>query len=301
MPPPRKMTDAEVISTFQQYGTIREASRNSPLSYNSFYKQLERLGQIRTTFDMAAEGKANDITLDPVKVTLILPDLQAPAHHPDALPFLLKLRDKYKPGRIIAIGDEVDFNHMSDFAKMAESDNPTGELNDAINFMRMISAEFPDVHSCVSNHVHGRVEKARQRARVAPALFKDIADILDTPPGWSWHTEIRYGDILIRHGHKDVQNLKRVILEEMPAKYGRHYSILLGHFHQKMGQHTPDIKVNDRFYWGGFTGCLINPRHRFFSYSRGYERLGTVLLVDGRIRPCAMPVDATGRWTGELI
>jgi hypothetical protein len=131
--------------------------------------------------------------------------------------------------------------------------------------------------------------------------MRPVEDLLDAPVGWSWHSELRMGDIIIRHGHKDVQGLKRVILEEIPAKHGRPYSLLIGHYHSKIGQHTPDIQIGDRFYWGGFTGCLVDPRHPFFGYSRGYEKLGAVMIRDGRLRPFSMPVDGAGRWTGELI
>jgi hypothetical protein len=74
----------------------------------------------------------------------------------------------------------------------------------------------------------------------------------------------------------------------------------LGHFHSKFGQATPDLKVGDKLYFGAFTGCLIDPKHPFFSYSRGYERLGTLVVMHGRVIPVAMSLDAKGRWTGQL-
>jgi hypothetical protein len=106
--------------------------------------------------------------------------------------------------------------------------------------------------------------------------------------------------VLIRHGHRDTTGLKRIITEEIPAKYGRHMSLLIGHFHSRIGQATPDIKIGSKFYWGGFSGALVDPAHPFMAYSKAAEKLGCVVLMHGRLIPVAMPVDDKGRWTGAL-
>ena len=40
------------------------------------------------------------------KRILIISDTHCPYHHPDLIPFLKSLKKKYKPDRIIHIGDE---------------------------------------------------------------------------------------------------------------------------------------------------------------------------------------------------
>jgi len=300
MPTPKKFTDTELKSVFDETGSIRETARRLKVAYSSVHKRLVQANNIQAIPFNHGREEYTTRTI-PEGDTLIIPDLQAPAHHPDSLPFLAAIRDKYRPKNTICIGDEIDLNWLSDFAKLPEADQPHTEFSSAQSFLRSLFAEFPTALSCVSNHVHGRFDRARTRGRIPPHFLKPISEILDAPIGWSWHSELRRGDIIIRHGHKDVMNLKRVILEEMPSRYGRHYSIVIGHFHTKIGQSTPDIQVHDRFFWGGFTGCLIDPQHPFFSYSRGFEKLGTVMIRDGRLRPFSMPVDDRGRWTGELI
>jgi predicted MPP superfamily phosphohydrolase len=295
---PMKVSDTRLFEAFDRYGSITATANNLPIDYKSVYKRLKRHGKIRGSFINAFTKETSRVL--PEGSALFIPDTQAPAHHPDAIEFLCRLRDKLKPKHVVCIGDEVDFSWMSDFAKLVEQDQPLAEYEAAVNFMRELSSEF-DAISLVSNHVHGRLEKARLRARVPAALFKSIEEILDVPVRWSWHSEIRIGDVITRHGHKDILNLKRTILEEIPARYGRHYSIIIGHYHSRIGQATPDIQVGSSFYWGGFTGCLVNPRHPFFNYSKGAERLGTVALLDGRLRPFSMPVDGAGRWTGEIV
>lgn len=294
-----KFSDAELFKHWEETGNIRETARRLKANYKTVYERLVRVNAIRAaTFDAGQYGYQPRTIQD--GVTLVIPDLQAPAHHPDALAFLCAVRDKFNPVNIVCIGDEVDLNWLSDFARLPEADQPHSEWAAAQSFMRSLYAEFPTGVSCTSNHVHGRFDRARTRGRIPPGFLRPIEDLIDAPVGWSWHTEIRMGDVIIRHGHKDGQALKRVILEEMPAKYGKSYSLLLGHYHQKIGVYTQDIKVGPRFLWGGFTGCLINPQHPFFGYSKSYEKLGCVVLVHGRLVPVAMDLNDEGRWTGKL-
>jgi hypothetical protein len=298
MPHEKKISDELLLKHFDDTGNIRETARRAKIQYATVYSRLVRLNAIRSpTFDPGRTGTSRTI---PDGITLVIPDLQAPAHHPDALAFLCAVRDKYQPINIVCIGDEIDLNWLSDFAKLPEIDQPHSEFAAAQSFCRSLFSEFQTCTSLTSNHVHGRFDRARTRGRIPPGFMRPIEDLIDAPIGWSWHTEIKMGDILFRHGHKDLMNLKRVILEEIPAQLGRHYSLILGHYHTRFGVATPDLKVGDKLYYGAFTGCLVDPRHPFFGYSRGYEKLGTIVIVHGRVVPVAMALDEHGRWTGKL-
>lgn len=298
MPAHQTFSDDTIRKFWEDTGSIRETARRLKVQYNTAYSRLVRLHLIKVAaVDAGQERSTRTI---PEGTTLVIPDLQAPAHHPDALAFLCAIRDKYKPVNTVCIGDEIDLNWLSDFAKLPEADQPHSEFAAGQAFMRSLYAEFPAGVACTSNHVHGRFDKARTRGRIPPGFLRPIEDIIDAPVGWSWHSELRMGDILFRHGHKDTAGLKRVILEEIPAKYGRHYSLIIGHFHSKFGQATPDLQVGGKLYYGAFTGCLVNPQHPFFGYSKGYERLGTVVVMHGRVIPVPMHLDERGRWTGQL-
>ncbi|MBZ9759515.1 hypothetical protein LB553_01260 [Mesorhizobium sp. CA8] len=299
MAAPPKFSDADLKFHWDQTGNIRETARRLKVQYSAVHERLVKGNFIQAATFNPDRGGYTSRTI-PEATTLIVPDLQAPAHHPDALAFLCAIRDKFKPTNIVCIGDEVDLNWLSDFAKIPEADQPHSEWGAAQSFMRAFYAAFPEGVSCISNHVEGRIAKARTRGRLPAAFLRPVEDLLDAPIGWSWHTSIRMGDILIRHGHRDTAGLKRVIVEEIPAEHGRHLSLLIGHFHSRIGVATPDIKIGEKFYWGAFTGCLVDPRHPFFSYSKGTEKLGTVVLMHGRVVPIAMSLNEHGRWTGVL-
>lgn len=299
MPAHRVYSDEAINEAWEATGSIRETARRVGSDYNTIYERLRKANKIVAPAFTAGDIQHQPRTI-PDNVTLVIPDMQAPAQHPDALPFLCAVRDKYQPVNIVCIGDELDLNWLSEFAKLPEADQPHSEFAAAQGFLRSFFAEFPKAVACTSNHVEGRLTKARMRGRLPSQFLKPVEDIIDAPVGWSWHSSIIMGDLLIKHGHRDTSALKRVICEEIPAKYGRHYSLLLGHFHNKIGQSTPDVKIGDKFYWGGFTGCLIDPRHVFFNYSNSYEKLGCVVVVHGRLVPIAMPLREDGRWTGKL-
>lgn len=294
-----KFSDADLKLHWDQTGNIRETARRLKVQYSAVHKRLVKGNFIHSPTFNPDRGEHTPRTI-PDATTLVIPDIQAPAQHPDALAFLCALRDKYKPANVVCIGDELDLNWLSEFAKLPEVDQPHSEFAAAQSFLRALFSEFPEVVSCTSNHVHGRFDKARTRGRIPPGFLRPIEDLIDAPVGWSWHSSIRMGDILFRHGHKDTTGLKRLIVEEIPAQYGRHLSIVIGHFHSRMGQATPDIKIGDKFYFGAFTGCLIDPSHPFFGYSNGYEKIGAAVIVHGRFIPIAMPMDDRRRWTGQL-
>jgi hypothetical protein len=283
-----KLIDVDLLRQhFEATGNIRETSRRLNRSYAAVYRLLVQHNLIRSpTFDAGRVGHTARTI-------------------PEATTLLCAVRDKYRSDRegsfnVVCIGDELDLNWLSDFAKLPEADQPHSEFAAAQGFLRALFAEFPEAVSCTSNHVEGRIAKARIRGRIPPSFLRPIEDLIDAPVGWSWHSSIRMGDILFRHGHKDSAGLKRVIVEEIPAQYGKHLSLVIGHFHSKMGVATPDIKIGDRFYFGAFTGCLVDPSHPFFGYSKGTEKLGCAVIVHGRFIPIAMPVRDDGRWTGVL-
>ena len=49
----------------------------------------------------------------PNKCILVISDTHCPYHHPDLISFLKTIKKKYKPDRVIHIGDEVDSHAIS--------------------------------------------------------------------------------------------------------------------------------------------------------------------------------------------
>src|SRR5690606_20341732 len=57
----RKLSDAEIIKTWEECGNIRETSRRLKVTYNAIYKRLKRLNLIQVPFSDTADLTARTI------------------------------------------------------------------------------------------------------------------------------------------------------------------------------------------------------------------------------------------------
>lgn len=232
---------------------------------------------------------------------LVIPDLQAPAHHKDSYAFLKAVKEKYQADTFVCIGDEMDFNWISKYEKCASNISASEEMKTGLEFLSDIYKLFPDCVVLSSNHVDVRYQAAMKSAAFLPDMVKDINDVLNMPAGWVRKRSHIIDEILFKHGHQDKKNLTTVVLKDIPKEHGRNYSLVVGHHHSEMGFGGLIHWRQHKAYWSCFTGCLMDKHHPFASYSRKYELLGCLIILDGWPRPVPMPVDENNRWTGELV
>lgn len=230
---------------------------------------------------------------------LVIPDLQAPFHHPDSIPFLKDVRNHYNPGQIVCIGDEVDHYALSTFDHDPDEIDPKGEFMKAYDFWQEMFQHFPEGNGVKSNHVHGRLEKARIKGGLLTAQTKTFEEMINAPKGWSWHDSVEIDGVLYFHGHKHKKAVNKEA-EYYSIEYGRPVSVVMGHHHTEIGS-KGDIFWGGKLIWGGFSGCLIDHKKPAFSYTNRFPRLGCVVVVEGRLHPVLMGLDQDYRWNGELI
>ena len=134
-----------------------------------------------------------------MQTTLIISDLHCPFEHPSAVKFLSNLKSKYKPSRVVAIGDEVDAYAFSKYLHEPEADGPARELAEAIKHLQPIYKLFPNVLVCESNHTMRPYKRAAEAGLPGPFL-KPIREVLQAPVGWKWASEWRLDGVLYTHG-----------------------------------------------------------------------------------------------------
>ncbi len=66
------------------------------------------------------------------KVILVVSDLHAPYTHPDAVPFLRVIKNRFKPTRVIFSGDEIDAHALSYHDHDPDLDSAGKELKQAV-------------------------------------------------------------------------------------------------------------------------------------------------------------------------
>lgn len=232
---------------------------------------------------------------------LVIPDLQAPFHHPDALPFLSMVAQRYQPDAVVCIGDEMDFGWASRYEKYPEIDEPCRELEAGIKFMEELFKLFPAALALTSNHVHGRLTQMRKSGRVPPQLIANFREIVGAPKGWEWYEEVHLGNVLFRHGDKWPKLSKPHIALEVPRCYGKHMSVVHGHLHEQHGRVGDAVLVGDDEHWAAYTGCLVDPRSKAFDYTKAPKvRLGCLVIVKGVPHRIPLRRNEIGRWTGSL-
>lgn len=207
---------------------------------------------------------------------LTISDLHCPYHHPGAFDFLSSLRRRYKPTRVICLGDEIDAHCWSRFPRNPDLPGARDEMEKAVAALRTLYKIFPSVDVCLSNHT---IRPWRRSSEVGlPNLFlKSIKEVLEAPVGWNWHENVRVDDVLFIHGEGfSGQNgaVKAAMLHR--------HKVVMAHIHA-WGGVVHLTGMFDRIY-GMNAGCLVDAESEAFSYGKHLATrptIGTGVIVEG--------------------
>ena len=86
------------------------------------------------------------------KCILIISDTHSPYHHPDLIPFLKAIKKKYKPDRIVHIGDETDKHGLNFHGQDPDLPSAGDELYEARETIHDIEKLWSNVDLLHSNH-----------------------------------------------------------------------------------------------------------------------------------------------------
>jgi len=232
------------------------------------------------------------------KCILVISDLHCPYHHPDAIKFLASIKQKYKPDRIICIGDEIDSHAMSFHPSDPDLYAAGDELNRAREVLWQIEKLYPKVTVIESNHGSLAYRKAKV-AGISKQFLRTYEDILfpNRKTGWEWkfeHTEILPNKQPCYFHHGRSANTKTYT-----TNMGM--SAVQGHYHEKF----------EIFFWGnserlnfGMTvGCLVNDQSLAFEYNNSNLKrpiIGCGMIIDSQPRLIPLVMKSDGRWNGRL-
>lgn len=221
---------------------------------------------------------------------LVIPDIQAPYHHQDALAFLERLRDDVKPTRVVCIGDSVDFHRLAKFPPVADSPGAAQEHDLALYFLEKLYKLFPVAQEVASNH-NMRYAKRASEAGIPSSFLKPYAEIMRHPKGWSIHDYIEIDGVMYEHGDRLPGASQKTAISV------NWQSTVYGHHHSHAGvQWAANRK---RLAFAMNVGCLIDHYSHGLAYarvSRYYQTLGTGVVINGVPQWLPMIVDNAGRW-----
>lgn len=207
---------------------------------------------------------------------LIIPDLHEPYSHPDSLKFLKWCKKKYKPTRIISIGDEIDAHALSYHESDPDLDNAGRELEKAKKYLRPIMDLFPVMDIVESNHGSMIYRKAKS-AGIPREAIKNYKEILGAPQGWHW-----YPDLKIKIGKQEVLFCHGIGANVLNASKDRGVSLVQGHYHSKLCLHWHGTQRNLKFAMN--VGSLVNDRSMAMAYGKNFAKrplMGCGLIING--------------------
>lgn len=223
---------------------------------------------------------------------LVIPDQHFPYNHIDIFRFLAAVKKKYKPDKVINLGDEVDSHSMSFHDHDPNLPSPHDEMSLAIDRLHYLYKLFPEVDVMESNHGSLFYRRARKNG-LPKRVIKSYKEILEAPKGWHWHNDLIIQgsdkeDILFCHG-----------LAADPLKNSKNKSMrfVQGHHHSRF-----EIQYwanSERLFWGVTSGCLIDYKSLAFEYGRlmlNKPVLGVTMIIDGYPQLIPMVLNKRGRW-----
>jgi hypothetical protein len=218
-----------------------------------------------------------------------------PFAHPDLLPFLKAVKTKYKPDKIVCIGDEVDYHALNYHEHNPDLASAGDELTKAIENLKPIYKLFPECTVIESNHGSMVLRKALT-AGIPIKAIKGYNDILEAPKGWKWVfdtiVDTVTGPIYFCHGKSGAAG-------KLASQYGM--STIQGHYHEKA--QITYISTPEKLMFDAHTGCLADDKSLALGYNKVNPKRPIVSLIivqNGIPLICPMVLKRGGRWIGHL-
>lgn len=227
---------------------------------------------------------------------LVIGDIHIPYHHRDSFDFLDALSTKFKPDRVISIGDEVDWHSISFHDHSPDLLSPGDELKTSIKYIKWLEAMFPKMDIVESNH--GSLVYRKQKAVGLPSsVFKSYNEIYGVSSKWQWHMDMTVtmnnkAKLYLCHG-KTSNVLK------LSQSMGM--SAIQGHFHELFGIQYWANSLG--LYFAGQTGCLVDDDSLAMSYNNTNLKrpiLGSLVIEKGYPRMVPMVLNNKGRWIRKI-
>ena len=223
---------------------------------------------------------------------LLISDMHIPYHHQDLIPFLTYLKNKYKPTRVICLGDELDKHSLSYHEHDPDLPSAGDELKRSLPVVKQLQELFPRMDIIESNH-GSLVWRKAKTAGIPKHYIKAYNDVLGVGDGWKWYFDLTITlpngqNCYIHHGKtNDVVRLSQQM--GMCA--------VQGHYHEGF---KIDYWGNPNgLYWAMQTGCLVDDNALAFNYNNvNIKRpiVGTGLIIDSHPVLEPMLLDNNGRW-----
>jgi hypothetical protein len=202
------------------------------------------------------------------------------------------LKAKYRPTRVISLGDELDKHSLSYHESDPDLPNAADELRLALPAIAELHNIFPKMDILESNHGSLVYRKAKTHG-IPKHYIKSYNDVLGVGDGWKWYFDLM---ITLPDGNKCyLHHGKSARCLQLAEKMG--CCAVEGHYHNSFSieYYGTPFALN----WAMQVGCLIDFKSLAFSYANvNIKRpiIGTGLIIDSQPVLAPMLLDEDGNW-----
>lgn len=188
-----------------------------------------------------------------------------PGMHKDYISFLKKVYKKHNCGRVVFLGDLIDWNSISYHEKDPSMPSAAEEFKKARKQVQQLYKAFPKADYLIGNHDALPARKA-QTIGLPEEVLKDFGSLwgLDN---WTIHPrfhDLIIDDVIYRHGDK-CKGGQMAAHKNSVAEFS---SLVQGHLHAQAGV-VYHANKNDCVF-GMQVGCGVDANHPSMNYGRVY-------------------------------
>ncbi len=294
----RGAVSQQLLRYWKQHLDLKKRNGEPYIGTTVLDRSIREAVELRTP-SVQDDKRIADTQPAPNSSVLVIPDQHAPYHHPDALDFLAAVAARYRPTRVINLGDETDGHALSMHDSDPNLDAAGAELSRAREFIQALARMFPVMDVCHSNH-GSLIYRRAFKSGIPVEYIKSYRDILFPEgggDGWEWKEQVR----LILPNGQDVQFQHQCVGDYMQNAAHERCSIVLGHEH---GRYEITYKASKAaLYFGMYAGCLIDPHALAFAYGKLFPKkpiIGCAVIIDSQPMLVPMLLNSHGRWVGSL-
>jgi hypothetical protein len=219
-----------------------------------------------------------------------------PYQHRDTMAFLSAVKAKYKPTRVVMLGDLYDHHALSFHPSDPDLPSAGDELRRAIREAQPLYKLFPVADILDSNHDSLAFRKAKFHG-IPVKYLTTYQKFFDTPKRWTWHNELIVklpgGEECFFH-HGISKNVAKVVRE-------RGLCVVQGHYHTEF--RIEYCGTPRHLLWGMNVGCSIDSKAMAFEYDKlnlARPVIGHGIIIDGQPKLLPMVLSGRHRWNGKV-
>ena len=219
-----------------------------------------------------------------------------PYQHKDMLPFLKAIKKKFKPDRIVNMGDEADKHAMSFHSTDEDLFSAGDELIKTIGYIESLYKVFPKMDIMLSNHGSMLIRKAKANG-IPLHYLKNYNDVYNVPETWKWHDDL----VIKLSNGQEVYFCHGKIKDSAKLSQQMSMNVVQGHYHESFKIEYWSNPNN--LFWGMNVGCLIDNSSMAFAYNKLFPKrpiIGTGIIINGQPRLLPMILNKKGRWCGKI-